>query len=144
VDGLPKEASVTWCPDGPRVTVEGASSADAARPHRVIELADGAVVIAGGRQRHVALKPHDTMDPGHAGGDGTVPAPMNGRIVAVFVEPGQHVAKGTRLAVMEAMKMEHSLTAPIDGTVSELTAVPGAQVIAGATIVRIEADAEKP
>ena len=54
------------------------------------------------------------------------------------------LAKGTRLAVMEAMKMEHSLTAPIDGTVSELTAVPGAQVIAGATIARIEADAEKP
>jgi 3-methylcrotonyl-CoA carboxylase alpha subunit len=144
VDGVPQEASVTWSPDGPRVTVEGASSADGAHPHRVIELADGAVVIAGGRQHHVALKRHDMMDPGHAGGDGTVPAPMNGRIVAVFVEPGQHVAKGTRLAVMEAMKMEHSLTAPIDGTVSELTAVPGAQVIAGATIVRIEADAEKP
>ena len=61
---------------------------------------------------------------------------MNGRIVAVLVEAGQRVAKGARVAVMEAMKMEHTLTAPIDGTVAE-TADAGAQVIEGATIVRI-------
>jgi 3-methylcrotonyl-CoA carboxylase alpha subunit len=44
---------------------------------------------------------------------------------------------------MEAMKMEHNLTAPIDGTVSQVAAT-GAQVTAGATVVRIDADAGKP
>jgi biotin carboxyl carrier protein len=44
---------------------------------------------------------------------------------------------------MEAMKMEHNLTAPIDGTVAQVAAT-GAQVIAGAVVVRIEADAETP
>jgi 3-methylcrotonyl-CoA carboxylase alpha subunit len=110
---------------------------------RVIALDDGVVVFTGGRQHHVALARHDTPDPGPVGGDGAVAAPMNGRIVAVLVEPGQHVTTGTRVAVMEAMKMEHNLTAPIDGTVAQVTA-PGTQVIAGAIVVRIEADVEKP
>jgi 3-methylcrotonyl-CoA carboxylase alpha subunit len=107
---------------------------------RIIEMADGAVVITGGRQHHVALMRHDTLDPGQLGDDGVVRAPMNGRLVAVFVVPGQAVKKGARVALMEAMKMEHSLTAPMDGTVAEVAAVAGAQAIEGAALVRIEAD----
>jgi 3-methylcrotonyl-CoA carboxylase alpha subunit len=146
VDGVTTRANVAWGPDGPRVTIDGAS-ADSTAParaimdDRVIALHDGVVVVTGGRQHHVTLARHDAGDLASVGGDGTVTAPMNGRIVAVLVEPGQHVAKGTRVAVMEAMKMEHNLTAPIDGTVSHV-ATAGAQVIAGATVVRIEADAE--
>ena len=145
VDGVAAPASVAWGPGGPRVTIDGAT-ADNTGPvvmARVIALDDGVVVVTGGRQHHVALVRHDTLDPGPITGDGTVTAPMNGRIAAVLVEPGQHVAKGTRVAVMEAMKMEHNLTAPIDGTVAQVAAT-GAQVIAGAVVVRIEADAETP
>jgi 3-methylcrotonyl-CoA carboxylase alpha subunit len=72
-----------------------------------------------------------------------VRAPMNGKIVATFVEPGQRVKKGARIALMEAMKMEHSLTAPIDGIVSEVAAVAGAQAVEGAVLARIEADEMK-
>jgi 3-methylcrotonyl-CoA carboxylase alpha subunit len=144
VDGDTAWASVAWGPGGPRVTIDGAT-ADNTGPvvmARVIALDDGVIVVSG-RPYHVALARHDTLYPGPVSGDGTVTAPMNGRIAAVLVEPGQHVAKGTRVAVMEAMKMEHNLTAPIDGTVSHVAAT-GAQVIAGAVVVRIEADAETP
>jgi 3-methylcrotonyl-CoA carboxylase alpha subunit len=148
VDGVATRASVAWGPDGPRVTIDGVTAgntapASPAMVDRVIALDDGVAVVTGGRQHHVALARHDSPDLGTVGGDGTVTAPMNGRIVAVLVGPGQHINKGTRVAVMEAMKMEHNLTAPIDGTVSQVAAA-GAQVIAGATIVRIEADVEKP
>jgi 3-methylcrotonyl-CoA carboxylase alpha subunit len=88
----------------------------------------------------VALARHDAQDAGR-GGDDVVRAPMNGKIVAVLVEPGHKVKRGTRLVVMEAMKMEHSLTAPMDGTVAEVAAVAGAQATEGAALVRIAADA---
>jgi len=141
VDGAARQASVTWGLGGPQVTVDGFSGDSAAPANdRVIEVADGAIVVAGGRQYHVALMRHDALGAGHFGDDGVVRAPMNGKIVAVLVEPGQPVKKGMRIALMEAMKMEHSLTAPMDGVVSEVTAVAGAQAVEGAALARIEAD----
>jgi 3-methylcrotonyl-CoA carboxylase alpha subunit len=115
-------------------------------PYRIVELADGVVVVVGGRQYHVALPRHEASGATGAGGDGSVRAPMNGRMVAVFVALGERILKGARVAAMEAMKMEHNLTAPIDGTVAEIAMAPGAQVAEGATVLRIEADvdAEKP
>jgi 3-methylcrotonyl-CoA carboxylase alpha subunit len=143
VDGAARRASVTWGAGGAQVAVDGAGSDAAPATVRVVELADGAMVIAGGRQHHVALMRHDTLDADHLGDDGVVRAPMNGKIVDVFVVPGQAVKKGARVALMEAMKMEHSLTAPIDGTVAEVAVTAGAQAIAGAALVRIAADAVK-
>ena len=69
--------------------------------------------------------------------DGAVLSPMPGRIVSVDVQPGEHVVKGRRLVVMEAMKMEHALTAPMDGRVEHLAAEEGAQVAEGVVLVRI-------
>jgi 3-methylcrotonyl-CoA carboxylase alpha subunit len=109
----------------------------------VIEVADGVIVVSSGRQYHVALMHHDTPDGRHIGDDGVVRAPMNGKVVAVFVEPGQSVKKGARIALMEAMKMEHSLTAPVDGIVTEVVVVAGAQTVEGAALARIEADEVK-
>ncbi len=63
---------------------------------------------------------------------------MPGLVKAVFVEPGQQVAEGDRLAILEAMKMEHSLLAARDGVVAEVLADAGAQVEAGAALVRLE------
>ncbi len=91
----------------------------------------------------MALPRHDGLDARAATNDGVVRAPMNGKVVAIFVEPGQRVKRGTRIALMEAMKMEHSLTTPIDGVVREVPAVAGAQAVEGAVIARIEAD-KKP
>jgi 3-methylcrotonyl-CoA carboxylase alpha subunit len=64
---------------------------------------------------------------------------MPGRIIAVEVAQGQSVTKGQKLLTLEAMKMEHSLTAPIDGVVAELNAETGAQVQVEALLARIEA-----
>ena len=71
---------------------------------------------------------------------GTILSPMPGRIIAVEVAAGDTVTKGQKLLTLEAMKMEHSLTAPFDGVVAELNAEAGAQVQVEALLVRIEAD----
>lgn len=63
---------------------------------------------------------------------------MPGLVKAVFAKPGQIVAAGDRLAVLEAMKMEHTLTAPRDGMVAEVLVAAGVQVEAGAALVRLE------
>ncbi|KRS14595.1 3-methylcrotonyl-CoA carboxylase [Roseovarius atlanticus] len=89
----------------------------------------------------------DILDPLERGefaaGDASViEAPMPGMVKAVFAEAGQEVAKGDRLAVLEAMKMEHSLLAPRDGVVAEVLAGAGSQVEAGAALIRLEEDAE--
>ena len=66
--------------------------------------------------------------------------PDQAKIVFIASE-GAAVKKGDVLVVMEAMKMEHSLTAPRDGTISEVIAAAGQQVQAGAALLRLE-DAE--
>ena len=70
---------------------------------------------------------------------GTILSPMPGRIIAVEVAAGDAVTKGQKLLTLEAMKMEHSLTAPFDGIVADLNAEAGAQVQVEALLVRIEA-----
>ena len=78
-----------------------------------------------------------------AQGDGNlIEAPMPGLVREVFAAVGQVVTKGDKLAILEAMKMEHSLLAARDGIVAEVLAVAGDQVEAGAALVRLEAEAE--
>ncbi len=77
---------------------------------------------------------------GSTGGvaDGAIISPMPGKLIAVAVRQGDSVTKGQKLVTLEAMKMEHSLTAPFDGIVAELNATEGAQVSEGALLARIE------
>jgi 3-methylcrotonyl-CoA carboxylase alpha subunit len=75
---------------------------------------------------------------GHGAHDGDIVAPMPGKVTSVEVSAGDKVAKGQRLLTLEAMKMEHGLTAPFDGTVAELNAAEGAQVAVDALLARIE------
>jgi 3-methylcrotonyl-CoA carboxylase alpha subunit len=63
---------------------------------------------------------------------------MPGRVIAVEVAAGDRVAKGQKLLTLEAMKMEHSLLAPFDGTVAELNAEAGGQVSEGKLLARVE------
>jgi len=69
---------------------------------------------------------------------GRLTAPMPGKMVSFAVKVGDVVKKGQALAVMEAMKMEHTIAAPADGTVAELLFVPGDQVTDGAELLRME------
>ncbi|HEX8535789.1 MAG TPA: acetyl/propionyl/methylcrotonyl-CoA carboxylase subunit alpha [Allosphingosinicella sp.] len=75
---------------------------------------------------------------GEAASDGTLLSPMPGRVISVDTRQGDKVAKGQKLITLEAMKMEHSLTAPFDGIVAELNAAEGAQVTEGTLLARIE------
>ncbi len=63
---------------------------------------------------------------------------MPGKILSVRVEVGQQVAKGDPLIILEAMKMEHEVTAPHDGVVREVLVEVGQQVDAGDVLVVVE------
>ena len=63
---------------------------------------------------------------------------MPGRITSVSVKAGDTVGKGQPLFTLEAMKMEHTLTAPFDGQVAEISAKPGEQVSEGVVLARLE------
>jgi geranyl-CoA carboxylase alpha subunit len=71
-------------------------------------------------------------------GGGVITSRMHGAIVALAVQPGQQVAKGDFVLAIEAMKMEHRIVAPIDGTVAEVGAAVGTQVSPGRLLLRIE------
>jgi 3-methylcrotonyl-CoA carboxylase alpha subunit len=73
----------------------------------------------------------------HGGQAGDVTALMPGRIVRVLVEPGQTVSRGTGLMILEAMKMENEIQAPIDGTIKEVFVNAGDTVESGAALVHI-------
>ncbi len=75
------------------------------------------------------------------GGAGTIVAPMPGSVKDVMVAKGDSVTAGDTLMILEAMKMEHRLTAPFDGTVAELNANAGGQVSDG-TILAVVEEAE--
>ena len=62
---------------------------------------------------------------------------MPGKVISLHVKPGDHVAAGDRLLVLEAMKMEHRLTAPFDGRVEAVSVVAGGQVTDGALLVKL-------
>jgi biotin carboxyl carrier protein len=79
---------------------------------------------------------------GSASGAGTASlnAPMPGRVVAIDVQAGQHVQAGQRLAVTEAMKMEHAVCAPHDGVVSDVLCAVGEAVAQGQPLLRLSRD----
>ena len=72
---------------------------------------------------------------------GRLTAPMPGKVVSFAVKAGDTVSKGQALAVMEAMKMEHTIAAPADGIVAELMFAPGDQVTEGVELLRLEVPA---
>jgi propionyl-CoA carboxylase alpha chain len=78
------------------------------------------------------------VDPAETVAPGSLVAPMPAAITAVAVEVGALVRKGDPIVVLEAMKMQHTVIAPTDGTVTVLTASVGRQVVAGAVLAVIE------
>ena len=106
-----------------------------------------ASVIATGTKRHVFLNGQTWVverdDPLHlveAGGahGGGLTAPMPGKVVALLAQPGAKVEKGAPLLILEAMKMEHTITAPKNGTVKAFCYAAGDQVADGASLVEFE------
>ncbi|MEX3614704.1 MAG: acetyl/propionyl/methylcrotonyl-CoA carboxylase subunit alpha [Burkholderia gladioli] len=107
-----------------------------------------AAVVASNERRHVFFEGRAwllaVVDTLHVGGGaseeatGGLRAPMPGKVVALAVEPGAHVEKGAPLLVLEAMKMEHTISAPRKGVVKAFRFAPGDQVFDGAELVDFE------
>ncbi len=129
----------------PAITVDGRRFAEPLpkqpKPIDAMVRADGAaLIIRDNRQTRVALfDPFDVdLDAMDDAGGAAVKSPMHGKLVALMVKPGDAVAKGQKLAVVEAMKMEHALAAPRDGVVAEVLGEVGAQVGEGARVVVLQ------
>jgi len=117
--------------DGRLVVDDGEARVDAA----VVRIGSDRIVFANGlrrRLRHVDPLAHASDDEPHAG---HLMAPMSGTIVAVFVKPGDRVAKGAPLVALEAMKMEHTIAAPAEGVVVAVNCGVGERVSEGADLV---------
>ena len=106
-------------------------------PARIVRHDTGLSVFFGNGYHFAVPDPLDRAGAA-AGGGNLIEAPMPGLVRAVLAIPGQAVKVGDRLAVLEAMKMEHVLTAARDGVVAELLVAEGAQVEAGAALIRLE------
>jgi 3-methylcrotonyl-CoA carboxylase alpha subunit len=133
---LPARAlDVAWTSSGVRLAID----ADGARlDAAVVEDGEERMVFVAGMRRRLRL-----VDPlAHAGEvqehAGHLAAPMSGAIVAVHVKPGDRVAKGAPLVVLEAMKMEHTIVAPAPGVVVAVNCAVGERVSEGADLVDLE------
>jgi 3-methylcrotonyl-CoA carboxylase alpha subunit len=121
---------------GPMLSVEGVEPA----PDAVAVADENAVyVLRHGRQTKVTLRDAMLDEAGDQDKSGLVRAPMHGKVLSLLVEQGARVTRGQRVAVIEAMKMEHTLVAPLDGTVTEIAVAPDAQVAEGGKVMVIAA-----
>ncbi|TVZ05577.1 ATP-grasp domain-containing protein [Trebonia kvetii] len=112
----------------------------AGRTRKYAYAADGATTWLGRDGRTWAVREEQAASPRAgrvAAADGSVRSPMPGTVLAVHVSAGERVTAGQPVLVVEAMKMEHTVTAPVDGVIAELTAKPGQQVTMDETLAVI-------
>ena len=81
-------------------------------------------------------------EPGSAVEKGSLVAPMPGNVIRIGAAQGETVLAGQPLIWLEAMKMEHTITAPADGVLAELNVAPGQQVEVGAVLARVESEGD--
>jgi 3-methylcrotonyl-CoA carboxylase alpha subunit len=145
VDGRRIDVKFAW--EGTALTIsayeldKAPQQADEARLH-ITSSGPFVYVLHGLRQTRLSWTAEQSMKLDATDDGGAVRAPINGRLAKVFVEQGAMIKAGERIAVVEAMKMEHVLHAPINGSVSRLVVQEGQQVAEGAMIAHIEPAAE--
>ncbi len=135
IDGEAANATVTWDNDGMKIAIGGVAPAEDAR---TFAAGDEVYVVRHGRQTRVRLQDISVAVTEAGSSYGVVKAPMHGRVLEFFVNLGDAVTHGQRLAVIEAMKMEHTLRAPFAGTVREVAVAASVQVVEGGKIMVIE------
>jgi 3-methylcrotonyl-CoA carboxylase alpha subunit len=134
-DGENIVAQVSYVSGGAKVAIDGiAPAADAV----TVAAGEAVYVLHHGRQTKVSLRDLALDETGDHGSSGLVRAPMHGKVLSIAVKQGDRVTRGQRLAIIEAMKMEHTLTAPVDGTVAEIAVAVDAQVAEDAKVMVIE------
>ena len=131
-----------------RVFARGSLGEDCELQAQLGERRVRAAVVPSGERRLVFFEgrswPLSLVDTLHVGGEGEeveggLRAPMPGKVIAHLVQPGTLVEKGAALLVMEAMKMEHTISAPRTGVVKEFRCAPGEQVSDGAELLEFAA-----
>ncbi|MDB5571938.1 MAG: methylcrotonoyl-CoA carboxylase subunit alpha [Hyphomicrobiales bacterium] len=144
-DGEPVGASVEWSAgdpvgtfDGHRCTASPEGEWWRCGPLLGVAGGDSVFVLRGGRQTQVRFPDPLERAGEEADGDGAVLSPLQGRVVSLFVQAGDVVSRGQRLAVIEAMKMEHVVLAPRSGRVHAVATNVGAQAGQGARLMTIE------
>ncbi|MBX3500396.1 MAG: acetyl/propionyl/methylcrotonyl-CoA carboxylase subunit alpha [Alphaproteobacteria bacterium] len=101
---------------------------------------DDVVFVDGDMRTLRRVEPRDvSLADSDAAGDGSVKSPLPGKIIDVKVKEGASVSRGDALMVLEAMKMEHTLTAPADGKVKRVIYNVGDQVAEGVDLIEFEA-----
>ena len=127
--------------DGQQVDTQEARDLARHRPPVLAESPDGLTVHLLGGRRTLTVTPRFRL-PGGTHRAGSLVAPMPGAVLRVLVEVGDVVCAGQALVTLEAMKMEHQITAPHDGHVAELFVRTGQQLDTGQVLARIEAPAD--
>ena len=133
-DGAPQPLSITPLPDG-RIDLRLGERRELVQVHALGE--EEYVFGARGAARITELDMLSRADEG-AGEAGRLAAPMPGKVVSIAVKAGDKVSKGQVLAVMEAMKMEHTIAAPSDGVVAEVMYAPGDQIAEGEELLKLD------
>ncbi|WP_341211325.1 acetyl/propionyl/methylcrotonyl-CoA carboxylase subunit alpha [uncultured Limimaricola sp.] len=141
---LLREGPGSWHREGTEITVSrdtrGLAVTVAGRRFRAEAARHGQHVTVWDAGRAYSFSIPDPLaaaDAAGAGGD-AIAAPMPGLVKRMRAESGQRVVKGQPLAILEAMKMEHTLTAPRDGVVAEVLASEGSQVSDGDLLLTLE------
>ena len=141
VDGERTVVDIDWRVDGAHVHAGSTGDVGSTSPSFVSEYRAGPgrlLVIADGTQTEIALPTWDAsaVDEGDAGD--SIRAPINGKVARLFVAEGDAIEKGGRVAVVEAMKMEHVLHAAHSGRIARLAVREGQQVTQGTVIAALE------
>ncbi|MFC4056939.1 acetyl/propionyl/methylcrotonyl-CoA carboxylase subunit alpha [Planomonospora corallina] len=172
VRGLPPRGAEVRLPaSGPSGDGDGgdgdggtAAAARILRAELAVDGSDVLVTLDGVRRRYAAARDGDTVwlgrqgsawaltrhhlgDPGDrarggASGDGAVRSPMPGTVLVVKTAVGERVEEGQALVIVEAMKMEHTVTAPVGGTVAELPVRAGQAVDMDAVLAVVRREEE--
>ncbi|MBL7492681.1 MULTISPECIES: acetyl-CoA carboxylase biotin carboxylase subunit [unclassified Frankia] len=143
IDGRAPIAAAASRVEGPAgtellVTLDGVTSR-----WRLADGPDGALWVgAGGAAWPLGEWVREPGSVAAAAGDGQARSPMPGTVIAVDVAAGDSVAAGQRLAVVEAMKMEHAITAPVAGLVKDVLVAVGARVALDALLAVVEPAAD--
>jgi 3-methylcrotonyl-CoA carboxylase alpha subunit len=135
VDGEAILAATSYGERGVAVEIEGVVPTGDAR---VVETEDAVYVLRQGRETIVRLTDFEAVDVVHFHAGGTITSPMHGKVLDVLVKVGESVRKGQRIALVEAMKMEHAVLAPRDGVVAEVAVAAGDQIAEKAKIAVID------
>src|ERR1700733_3735622 len=141
IDGESAGATATYAKNVLNVAIDGVTSATDAK----VFVAGGygqetleAYVLRNGRQTRVRIKDFSAAAAAVNVGDGVIKAPMHGKVLELLAGVGDRVTSGQRLAVIEAMKMEHTLRALFAAIVMQVPVGAGAQVVEGAQIMVLE------